>query len=274
MNIRRVVLVYYSATGNTRNVVVSLGKQIGEILNAAVEEFSYPSPASRQKHYSFSPEDLVLFATCVYAGRVPNKMLPFVESGFTGNGALAVPIVTFGNRSFDNGLIELRNLLEANGFHTIAAAAVATNHVFSDVIAPGRPDKADKEILENFARKVAEKVHKLESIPQPIEVPGENPPTTYYTPLGVDGKPTMFLKAKPQTHENMCDACGLCVEACPMAAISEEDPCQVPGTCIKCQACVKICPTNAKYFDDENFLSHVKMLEMNYTERKEPRIFL
>ncbi|MGN1314732.1 MAG: EFR1 family ferrodoxin [Lachnospiraceae bacterium] len=274
MNIRRVVLVYYSATGNTRNVVVSLGKQIGEILNAAVEEFSYTSPASRQKHYSFSPEDLVLFATCVYAGRVPNKMLPFVESGFTGNGALAVPIVTFGNRSFDNGLIELRNLLEANGFHTIAAAAVATNHVFSDVIAPGRPDKADKEILENFARKVAEKVHKLESIPQPIEVPGENPPTTYYTPLGVDGKPSMFLKAKPQTHENMCDACGLCVEACPMAAISEEDPCQVPGTCIKCQACVKICPTNAKYFDDENFLSHVKMLEMNYTERKEPRIFL
>ena len=129
-------------------------------------------------------------------------------------------------------------------------------------------------MIHGFAADVAEKVQALTAIPDPIEVPGDNPPLKYYTPLGVDGQPTMFLKAKPQTHAELCDACGICVVNCPMAAISKEDPTQVPGICIKCQACVKKCPTNAKYFDDANFLSHVRMLEINYTERKEPRVFL
>lgn len=274
MQISRVLVVYYSATGNTRKVVMGVGKRIAEALGVPLEQRNYTLPASREKHYDFTKKDLIIFATPVYAGRVPNKLMPFVEAGFTGNGALAVPMVVFGNRSFDNGLIELRNLLEQNGFHTIAAAGVATSHVFSDAISPGRPDEADWEILHRFADDVAGKVQDLTDIPEPIEVPGDNPPLTYYTPLGVDGKPAMFLKAKPQTHADLCDGCGICVAACPMAAISKEDPTQVPGTCIKCQACVKKCPTKAKYFDDPNFLSHVKMLEMNYTARKEPRVFL
>lgn len=273
MQINRVNVVYYSATGNTRKVALNLGKQIAKALGVPMEEMNYAPPLVRKKHYSFSSDDLVLFATPVYAGRVPNKMLPFVESGFTGGDALAVPVIIFGNRNFDNGLIELRNLLEQNGFHTVAAAAVATSHVFSDAISPGRPDTADWAVLNQFAADVASRVTALSEYPAPVEVPGDNPPLVYYTPLGVDGKPTMFLKAKPQTHDGMCDACGICVAACPMDAISAEDPTQVPGTCIKCQACVKICPTNAKYFADENFLSHVKMLEQNYTQRKEPQVF-
>lgn len=274
MKINQVIAVYYSATGNTREVVLRIGKQLAQALGVPFGECCYTSPESREKHYSFSSEDLVLFATPVYAGRVPNKMLPFVEGGFTGGDALAVPMVIFGNRNFDNGLIELRNLLEANGFHTIAAAAIATSHVFSDAIAPGRPDEADWEILTHFASQVALKVQSLTELPEIIQVPGDNPPLKYYTPLGVDGKPTVFLKAKPQTIAEWCDGCQICVEACPMAAISAEDPTQVPGTCIKCQACIKVCPTKAKYFDDEAFLSHVKMLEQNYTVRKEPQVFI
>ncbi len=274
MKINQITAVYYSPTGNTKEVALTIGKQIAQALHIPLRECSYTLPASRAAHYSFSSTDLVLFATPVYAGRVPNKMLPFVESGFTGGGALAVPMVTFGNRSFDNGLIELRNLLEANGFHTIGAAAIATSHVFSDRIAPGRPDAADWEILKQFASDVALKVQTMAALPAAISVPGDNPPLTYYTPLGVDGKPTVFLKAKPQTTASLCDGCGICAAACPMAAISKDDPTQVPGTCIKCQACVKICPTGAKYFDDAAFLSHVKMLEQNYTARKDPQVFV
>jgi len=59
-----------------------------------------------------------------------------------------------------------------------------------------------------------------------------------------------------------------------MGSISREDPKEVPGICIKCQACVKKCPTNAKYFDDPAFLSHIAMLEQNYTRRAEAEIFI
>ena len=71
-----------------------------------------------------------------------------------------------------------------------------------------------------------------------------------------------------------CDQCGICAKVCPMGSISAEDPSQVTGICIKCQACVKKCPQHAKYFDDAAFLSHVSMLEQNYTRRAETEVFI
>ena len=59
-----------------------------------------------------------------------------------------------------------------------------------------------------------------------------------------------------------------------MGSISAEDPAQVTGICIKCQACIKKCPVQAKYFDDPAFLSHVAMLEQNYTRRAEAELFV
>ena len=48
----------------------------------------------------------------------------------------------------------------------------------------------------------------------------------------------------------------------------------VAGTCIKCQACVRKCTRHAKYFEDAAFLSHVAMLEQNFTEPKKNEAFL
>ncbi len=41
-----------------------------------------------------------------------------------GNGALAVPVVCYGNRNYDDALMELRNTLEAGGFHTVAGRGI------------------------------------------------------------------------------------------------------------------------------------------------------
>ena len=96
----------------------------------------------------------------------------------------------------------------------------------------------------------------------------------YYRPLGLDGEPKNFLKAKPQTDRSKCTGCGVCAALCPMGSISREDPAEVTGVCIKCHACVRNCPTGAKYFDDEAFLSHKAMLERDYTRRAEDKLFL
>ena len=274
MSLTSITAVFYSATGTTAKIACEIAKRLSESLNLPWKLHDYTLPENREGHTEFSAQDLVVFATPVYAGRIPNKLLPHVQNGFQGNGALAVPVVIFGNRSFDNGLIELRNELESNGFHTVSAAAFPTEHVFSDRIASGRPDQQDWEKIREFARLTAEKISQSSMPPAPVEVPGENPPTKYYTPLGIDGQPTVFLKAKPKTHEALCDACGVCAKVCPMGAISHEDFSEVPGICIKCQACIKKCHSHAKYFDDPAFLSHVAMLEEHYTRRSEPAIFL
>ncbi len=83
----------------------------------------------------------MIFGTPVYAGRVPNKVLPMIQGLFQGNDAFAVPVVTFGNRNYDNALIELRNELENNHFHTIAAGAFVAQHAFTDQLATMRPGK-------------------------------------------------------------------------------------------------------------------------------------
>ncbi len=273
MEVKEIFALYYSATGNTCKAVENVAQTLAELLGIPVHTIDYTLPAVRVQTQEFHDKALVIVGSPVYAGRVPNKMLPYFQTQLTGNGALAVPMVTFGNRSFDNGLMELRLELEAHGFHTIAGAALPCQHAFSAALATGRPNPEDIQALKDFAGKIADKIAALACPPAPISVPGDNPVGPYYRPLGIDGQPAVFLKAKPKTNPEKCNHCGICAQGCPMGSISLENPTEVPGICIKCQHCIHTCPNGAKYFDDERFLSHVAMLEQNYTRPMENQFF-
>ena len=273
MEVKQIWAVWWSATGNTEKTVYTIAETLGEALGVPVKEKSFTRPAEREEDLVFAPGDLVVFGMPTYAGKLPNKMLPFVQEHVRGSGALAAAVVTFGNRSFDNSLAELAATLEADGFHTLAGGAFACRHAFTDALADGRPDWDDKRQMEDFARRIAEKVKSLTAIPAPVTVPGDAA-APYYVPKGTDGQPAKFLKAKPQTDLSRCTNCGACARLCPMGAIDLSNPAEVPGTCIKCHSCVRKCTKHAKYFDDPAFLSHVAMLEQNFTEPKENQMFL
>lgn len=276
MKITEIYAVYFSAVENTRIVVTEIAEQLASALDLRVHAADFTLPPAREQNYEFGSSDLVVFGTPTYAGKVPNKVLPFVQSLFRGNHTPVIPVVTFGNRSYDNALAELKYELEQEGFCPFAAAAFSCHHVFSDSIAVGRPDAADMEILHRFTAAAAEKICHLpeEELREiHVEVKGQHD-APYYIPKGVDGRPAKFLKAKPKTDMEKCDLCGLCAKVCPMGSINPENIREVPGICIKCQACIRKCPKHAKYIDDPAFLSHKQMLEQNFTERVEPEVFL
>ena len=133
-----------------------------------------------------------------------------------------------------------------------------------------RPNVEDLKDILTFAQKIKGKIEEYvyQKEVWKIEI------GPYYTPLGQDGNPARFLKAKPKTDFSLCTNCKKCSKVCPMQSIEWEDVSIVSGICIKCQACVQICDVHAKYFDDEAFLSHVKMLEENYTEQKENQFWM
>ena len=274
MKIQKIKAVYFSPCGSVKKVVMNMASFAAGMMGVDVDVIDFTLPEFRSVSYSFEYGDLVFFGSPVYAGRIPNKIAPYIAEGFNGNGACAVPVVCYGNRAFDDALAELRNLLEADGFRTVAAAATVSEHAFTDRLAPGRPNEADIEEIRKFAVAAAEKCDNAQEDYQPIRVPGANPPEKYYTPLKEDGTPAQFLKAKPQTEPLKCTKCGICAEVCPMGCLEIADQVTASGVCIKCQACVKACPENAIFFTDEDFLSHTKMIGSNYEARKENQFFL
>ena len=275
MRIKKVWAVYFSGTGTTEKTVRRIAAGMAQALDAELAVYDFTTPAARQRELRFNAEELAVLGVPVYAGRVPNVLLPYLTKQLHGGGALAVPVVLFGNRNFDDGLIELRNILAEDGFMPVAGGAFVGEHAFSRTLGAGRPNGDDLAEMDAFARRAAEKVTALTAAPaEPVAVWGETPIRPYYTPRDRHGNPINILKVKPKTDMDRCGGCGLCAARCPMGSIDPADVSQVTGICIKCCACVKGCPSGAKYFDDPGYLYHQHELEEGLTRRAENTFFI
>ncbi len=273
MQAKRVWAMYWSATGTTQRVVTTIAAQAAQTLGVPLAEYNFTLLTARQGAPDFTSEDLVIFGTPTYAGRVPNVLLKYLAT-VEGRGAAAVPVVTFGNRAFDDSLIELRDILADHGFLPFAAAAFVGEHSFSTTLAAGRPDADDLAQARQFAAQIAARTAAVEADAPPVAVPGRaRDERTYYQPRDRAGNPVDIRKVKPKTSET-CDGCGICAQVCPMGSIDPQDVREFTGICIKCGACVKKCPKGAKYYDDPGYLYHKTELEEGYRRRAAVSLFL
>jgi flavodoxin/NAD-dependent dihydropyrimidine dehydrogenase PreA subunit len=274
MSIKKVWAMYFSPTGNTKKVADAIADTIASAIGAARQDYSFTLPKEREGFPEFTEEDLVVFGSSTYAGRIPNLMLKYVNT-VMGNGAYAVPIVTYGNRNFDDSLIELRDILSEHGFKTIAAGAFIGEHSFSKILGAGRPDGNDADIAKIFASQVAGLTADLAALDgKTVDVDGvPNPYRGYYQPRDRKGEFIDIRKVKPKINDD-CTDCKICADNCPMGCIDHENVRNFDGICIKCCACEKLCPVGAIYYDDPGYLYHKTELEEEYTRRAEPKTFL
>lgn len=260
--------MYFSPTGTTEKTVTEIA---GGISDKSITKIDFTLPAARNQEISFSEKDIVVFGVPVYAGRVPNILLKFLNS-ISGSGALAVAVVSYGNRNYDDALIELKDILESVGFNVIAAASFIGEHSFSKTLGKNRPDSEDIIKAEKFGRNIFAKISE-NRLSDFLKVKGNKPYRPYYMPKNRQGESVNIRKVTPKTDENCID-CKICADVCPMGSIDYDDVSVLKGICIKCGACIKKCPVGAKYYDDEDYLRHKKELEVDFASRREPEMFI
>jgi ferredoxin/flavodoxin len=270
---KKINMMYFSATGTTKKVVSGIAKNILENIgrNITINEIDFTMAEVRKKPVQFTEDDIVIIGVPVYAGRVPNVLLKYLNS-IVGTDTLAIPVVVYGNRNYDDALIELSDIIKLNGFKVIAGGAFIGEHSFSKTLAKNRPDEKDMDIVRYFANQIYIKIISQDKN-QDVIVKGNKPYRKYYSPKTKEGITVDIRKVIPKTNSN-CNDCKQCVSFCPMGSIDFEDVSKLNGICIKCGACIKKCPTNAKYYDDADYLRHKFELEDQFAYRREPELFI
>lgn len=261
MKIDTLRLWYVSPVFHTRALVRALGRALAERLGVAEARERDATPwAAGEEPSVLAPSDLAILGVPVYGGRVP---APALERLPRAAGSPAVLLVSYGNRAFEDALLELRDGAVARGFRPIAAAACVAEHTIAGYAA-GRPDAADMAALEDFARAVASLVRQDgPQFPPEPDIPG-NRPYRKFSP-----------SALPQQVSAACSRCGLCARQCPTGAIAADEPASVDaGRCICCMRCVTICPERARQADAGFLAALTARLAPLCAERKENAFFL
>jgi ferredoxin len=265
MKINSVKLICFSPTGTTKTIVQAIANGL-EYKN--IELIDITTPAARQQTLITKEDDLIVVALPVYMGRLPALLKDWLNSIKAENTA-AVCVVMYGNRAYDNALLELKDILTSCGCNPIAGAAYIGEHSFSSREFPsseGRPDAIDLDHAKLFGRKIKEKLLSISSIHEitDLTVPGFRP----------YGGVTDLWKIDFISVSEACTQCGVCVEGCPTGAINNLDSKLIDiQKCTLCCACIKKCPQNAKAIKS-GLMKEAAIRCTEFTERKEAECFL
>ena len=210
-------LMYFSPTATTKTIVEEIGKRLIDIkgLERGVT-IDFTLLKQRESQQNFNHNDILLIGVPVYAGRVPNVLLKYLNT-IKGHNTLAIPIVLYGNRHYDDALLELNDILIENRFNVIAGGAFIGEHSFSYTLGMERPDNKDLTIAKEFADKVYTKIESNNH--SAAKVNGNRPYRPYYKPKDEKDKSVDIRKVEPKT-DNTCIDCKICSEVCPMGSIT------------------------------------------------------
>lgn len=217
------ITAVFSPTGGTSKIATAIaGVRMGARIDLC-------SPVEPQKIPAGAP---LLAVVPVYGGRIPAIAAQRLRA-LQGSGNPAIAVVVYGNRAYDDALLELKNILTETGHQVIAAAAFIAEHSISRSIATGRPDAADLAQCVQFGAAVEAKLTSNQL--STVEVPGN-----------AEYRPLPQMPVTPMVTD-ACGGCGMCARKCPTGAIPLQAPRSTDAArCILCMRCVAICPRKAR----------------------------
>ena len=159
-------IVYFSAAGHTEKVVRHIAEQLGGVDR--VVDLSDPF----LKPCDFSKDERVVVGCPVYGGRIPSIVAERLGK-VSFDATRAVTLVTYGNRAYEDALLELNDVLLARGAIPVASAAIVAQHSMVPSVAADRPTATDYQNLSVFSRFALQKYDELHAVP--VHVPGNRP---------------------------------------------------------------------------------------------------
>ena len=266
MKIESVKSVYFSPTGTTKAVVQGIAHGINP---GTMELIDITTPDARKQPLLTSENELLVIGVPVYMGRVPALLIEWLNA-IQAHNTPTVCVVVYGNRVYDDALLELKNIVMKCGCIPIAGAAYIGEHSFSNSETPtaqGRPDEDDLNHAKVFGQKIREKLQSISLISQisDVDVPGIYPYRGSSKLWNVD-----FIAVSDE-----CSQCGICAEKCPVGAVDAENSRLIDTEkCITCCACIKNCPQSARSMKPGLVKDASVRLHTLYSQRKEPECFI
>jgi ferredoxin len=257
MIINKLHLVYFSPTGT--------GKANLEFAanNFNIETIKHDITC-KSETLNFEDNDLVFFITPVYSGRIPNLAKKRLEK-IRGNNTLCVLFSVYGNRAFDDSLIELQQIVEKNDFITVAGLGVIGQHTFSKNVATNRPTEEDSKIITENMEIIKQKLKKIDNI---------NDIKKLILPGTIPTNQAKRLSLTPKINNN-CINCNICIDVCPTHAITlEHFSSPDPNLCIGCLACVKHCPNHARHVNPVKIGALAKAMELACKKHQEISLYI
>lgn len=258
MKINNLYEIHFSPTGGTKETVDVISAQWNipkSIIDLADMNVEFDK-------YEFYGDDLCVIGVPSFGGRVPAVAVQRIRQ-LKANNTPTIIIATYGNRNYDDTLVELQEIVENVGFCVVAALAVVTQHSIFPQIATGRPDALDKSKLAEMAIKIKVYIERANGFNK-AKLSGEN--RQYKEYKGVPLKPVTSSK---------CMKCGICANNCPVGAIPLDNPKVTDNEkCISCMRCVRRCPKGARKISELKSSMILMKIKKECQERKDIEIFV
>jgi ferredoxin/flavodoxin len=267
----KLLLCYFSATGNTAKVARVIGDQFRQ-LGVEVEERDITPQSERSKKIDLEPYQAFVIGAPIFSWRAPRVVREWLRT-LDGGGKKSSMFFTYGGFQVPPTHASSKQILEEQGFVVVSSAEFLGAHTFNLggwKAVEGRPDESDFEV----AREYAKATHR--------RFTGEDSGTlgemekTLHTEEQLDSIETFrfnILTQLPTRQGETCSLCMICEESCPTGAMNAETGEAEQGRCIGCLGCFAKCPEDALKINDmsDNWAFKLEMEKVTEESIKEKK---